>query len=613
MDNKAIWEFASTGGSPDEGIHNSMIEHFAGNYNYHLAREIIQNSLDAKLENSNKPVVVKFELEQFTQTEIPRHSQIQEILRKCNDYWIDEETREFMQKAITCISQDHIPVLKISDYNTAGLSGDDYQKDGTWYKLVKSRGSSSKVGGEGGSFGIGKGAPFAASDLRIVFYSTKNEAGDLIFQGIAELVSFKDNNDIKRGIGSFSKNQRSLRAEQDLPSPRFLREEPGTDIYIIGYKNSKAWDKDLLKSVLRNFWYAILQSELEVIIQNIRINQSNLEEHLVQNFFGEAYRDDIEPTGNPLQYYLAVTKGRLFTTSLKEVGQVSFYFFETDEYLNHVAMMRKSHMVIFSRNFRFPSSYAGVFICDDERGNHELRKMEPPAHDKWIVERSPVKGKKVFDEVTTFIKQCLEKSKAIRKNEVLEIPDMEKYLPDNEDAESDSSSNQGTKYSGLEGIQETSQLIQKSEAYPTPVSISPFKVSIINRKTGLPTDDEDDDDYEQTGKKKKKNKKPKQKIESDIQFRIFNSGRSDNKYEYTVIIKNKKPGRYTLKFFAIGEDISEKLIISEISLINGKKYSFSGNMIKDVLLKTGEEIRFKLYVNAKFKTALKIEVNEVQQ
>jgi hypothetical protein len=610
MNNQPKWEFASTGGSPDEGIHNSMIEHFAGNYNYHLAREIIQNSLDAKLENSNKPAVVQFKLENFTQAEIPRHSQMQEILQKCNDYWIDEETREFMQKAIRCISQEHIPVLKISDYNTKGLSGDDYQKDGTWYKLVKSRGSSSKVGGEGGSFGIGKGAPFAASDLRIVFYSTKNEAEDIIFQGIAELVSFKDNNDIKRGIGSFGKNQQSLRVEQDLPSPRFRRQETGTDIYIIGYKNSRAWDKDLLKSVLRNFWYAIFQNELEVIIQNTLINQSNLEEHLVQNFFGEAYRDDLEPFGNPLQYYLAVTKGRLFTTSLKEVGHVSFYFFETDEYLNHVAMMRKSHMVIFSRNFRFPSSYAGVFICDDERGNHELRKMEPPAHDKWIVGRSPVKGKKVFEEVTTFIKQCLEKSKAIRKNEVLEIPDMEKYLPDNEESESDPNSGQSKKYSGSEAIQETSQLVQKSEAYPTPVNISPFKISIINKKIGLPTDD--DYDYESTGTKKKKKKRPNLKTDSEIQFRIFNSSRSGNKYEYTVIMKSKKTGKYTLKLFAIGEDISEKLIISDISQINGKKHAFSGNMIKDVLLVAQEETRFKLYVNAKFKTALKIEVNEVQ-
>ena len=32
--------------------HNSMIEHFVGNYNYYLAREIIQNSLDAKIQNT---------------------------------------------------------------------------------------------------------------------------------------------------------------------------------------------------------------------------------------------------------------------------------------------------------------------------------------------------------------------------------------------------------------------------------------------------------------------------------------------------------------------------------------------------------------------------------
>jgi len=247
------WEFASTGGSPDDGIHNSMIEHFAGNYNYHLAREIIQNSLDAKIEGSKEPVVVEFKLEFLGAERFPGYNELNDILDKCKSYWIDEDTHKFVDGAKICLKQKRIPFLKISDFNTRGLSGGDYQKDGTWYKLVKSRGSSSKNSGEGGSFGIGKGAPFASSDLRVVFYSTKNHQAFSIFQGIAELVSFENDGDVKRGVGSFGDGQHSLRGQDKIPE-NFWRNTVGTDIYIAGYKNNNGWENDLIKSVLRNFW-----------------------------------------------------------------------------------------------------------------------------------------------------------------------------------------------------------------------------------------------------------------------------------------------------------------------------------------------------------------------
>ena len=83
------------------------------------------------------------------------------------------DTHIFVDSALNCLNENAIPFLKISDYSTKGLTGNDYDKNGTWYKLVKSRGSSSKTGGEGGSFGIGKGAPFGASDSTSCFLFNK--------------------------------------------------------------------------------------------------------------------------------------------------------------------------------------------------------------------------------------------------------------------------------------------------------------------------------------------------------------------------------------------------------------------------------------------------------
>ncbi|RMZ51986.1 hypothetical protein EB822_00650 [Flavobacteriaceae bacterium PRS1] len=79
MDNLQ-WKFAPTGGGSIDGVNNPMISHFTGNYNYHLAREIIQNSLDAKLDDS-KPVVVKFNIETFSKSDFPGHDQLLKIFQ----------------------------------------------------------------------------------------------------------------------------------------------------------------------------------------------------------------------------------------------------------------------------------------------------------------------------------------------------------------------------------------------------------------------------------------------------------------------------------------------------------------------------------------------------
>ena len=65
MDKSINWNFVSTGGGDVDGLNNSMIEHFTGNYNYFLAREINQNSLDAKIKKGitvKLPVKVVFKL-----------------------------------------------------------------------------------------------------------------------------------------------------------------------------------------------------------------------------------------------------------------------------------------------------------------------------------------------------------------------------------------------------------------------------------------------------------------------------------------------------------------------------------------------------------------------
>lgn len=146
------------------------------------------------------------------------------------EYWNDgnnQKTTRFFDKAIDVFNQDFIDVLRISDFNTTGLTGSDKDYNSAWQNLVKSSGVSNKCGTSGGSFGIGKSAPFACSDLRTVFYSTIDNQGLKAFQGIARLVSFKKKKFIgddptTTGIGYYGVKEKIMLSENVYLLPMIL-------------------------------------------------------------------------------------------------------------------------------------------------------------------------------------------------------------------------------------------------------------------------------------------------------------------------------------------------------------------------------------------------------
>lgn len=611
MNKEPHWNFVSTNGSQDEGINNPMIEHFMGNYNYHLAREIIQNSLDAKIDGSKEPVKVNFKLMSLPASRFPGHSELTTILESCLRCSTEAEdivAQEFFKNALDCIKSSEIPLLKISDYNTKGLSGGDTDRKGGWYNLVRSRGSSPKHKGEGGSFGIGKGASFAASNLRTVYYSTKTEKGWARFQGVAELVSHTNDQetDVKRGVGSYGFGQASVVDMKDIPE-EFRRKETGTDIFIAGYKNEKAWTDDLIKSILRNFWYAISEKDLIIEVEKTKIDSENIEHLLSEYFLGEQFKDDVEPIGNPLQYYLAVKMDKApFLKNLPMLGQSHFYFHETTDHLNYVAMLRRSHMVIYSRRFHFLGNYAGVFICDDEKGNKELSKMEPPAHDKWIPERNKEKGSKIMEELSEYIKYCLNARKNIKTSGSLDIPELYKYLPYDDDSEMGEG---GAQYTGKESKVESSRKLQKEEGFTSIATISPYRVSILNEPdSGAGADGGGIGKGRGRGTGGGSGGSGRKSLRKDnLQSRAFITKRNGNKIEYLIILKSKINGKYNIRISAVGEEGSEKLGIVSATNRNGTKYHYKGSYIHDVSLVSGAENGIIVEINSPIKYSLKID------
>ncbi len=275
---KVGWFFASNEGGEDKGLNDAGVVTFKGNIYRYLAREIIQNSLDAR-ESPNKPVIVTFDLKKIRRNDIPTMDQLASSCQRCRDFWPRNPEKSFFDKAIELCSEDYITALRISDFNTLGVGGEDNDRHGErgWYSLIRCSGSSSKEAGEGGSYGIGKNAPFAASSLRTVLYTTRTSKKAVAFQGVARLVTHEKSATVKaQNIGFLGGLKGESIRDADAIPQAFRRNYRGTDVVILGFITGKDWEDQLRLSVLDNFWPAIHFGDLEVSIGDLKITKENL-------------------------------------------------------------------------------------------------------------------------------------------------------------------------------------------------------------------------------------------------------------------------------------------------------------------------------------------------
>ena len=150
------WNFPSNNDGQIRGINDAGIEHFSGKEIKSLAREICQNSLDAAA--SDLPVEVEFYKHFIESKNIPNYTEYKKVLQKCQQYWNSksEFTKQYLQDALNSINKEKTFVMRISDYNTQGLSKPyDLKTTEGWNTLTKIDGGATKSGAaKGGCFGI---------------------------------------------------------------------------------------------------------------------------------------------------------------------------------------------------------------------------------------------------------------------------------------------------------------------------------------------------------------------------------------------------------------------------------------------------------------------------
>lgn len=196
------WRFPPTNGGAGDGFNDSGIAYFKGLPITSLARETIQNSLDAR-QSDKKAVHVSFELIELGREVEFGREELDRAVMACKESSDCKGLAESeLEAAHQVLAADTIKSLRVSDRNTTGLQPDN------WRALVKTRGLSIKSEeGAGGSHGIGKAAPFAVTPLRTVFYWTHyKEGGRAVewFQGKEPLIYSppqEDNGSQKRRQG----------------------------------------------------------------------------------------------------------------------------------------------------------------------------------------------------------------------------------------------------------------------------------------------------------------------------------------------------------------------------------------------------------------------------
>ena len=448
------WHFPKLSKSDGhEGPNSAMSQTFSTFPCYSLVRESIQNSLDAQLDQ-DKPVRVCFEYRSLDKYSYKSFFNLRDHIQGCLDNYPTIKSAKLIYPDMLNYMDrtDEIGFIRVSDYNTRGMDYVEGETDKTFYAFVRAAGVSVKQDdGSGGSFGFGKGAFFVMSPINTVFVSTMNSDNQCFFEGVSRLCTQKIDGEHYSHMGFYDNNGGLPVSDPErIPIP-FRRKEPGTGISIMGVQHSE-WNgmkEELVKEVLRNFFVAIEERKLVVVIDgndgtekdSIMIDKSHLA-NLMNQYFTSTLEKRSRGTSksyNPRPYYEAYIQERTdktyFEATLPVLGDVRMYVKEFDNNSTNIIFMRSPYMKVFKEG-RNTGNYNCVFICDDENGNKVLGDMEDPQHQEWNADRcNKTELKTSYEDANTaaieinkFISSCFDKLLDLNSSDAVQVANAEKYL-----------------------------------------------------------------------------------------------------------------------------------------------------------------------------------------
>ena len=428
-----------------------------------FAREMVQNSIDVKNESIKEPLIVEFSIFEVMKNQLPSFDGLIEHIDGTINYCENKNKKNNayntskLEKNI--LKNDKIKILKISDYNTIGICGSKNLKSekSKWQGLIYNEGDSVKDSSDSlGSFGLGKGAAFAMSNLRTVFYNTKDVEGNRAFEGVTrQYVSYV--NGIKKNFkGYFGKVDNSnvlpfLDDEINEFSDVFNRNSPGSDVYVlepnVSFLSEEQIKWYLIESIICNFFVAIRDGALEVKVQGTEVNQGNLGNVFssLMDFYDKnnfEKSDSLIATG---QYLKALDSNNIVCEKLNGYGEIKLWLYkDPDIKWKNVAIIRKNGMYIKNLDVKYANQkFAGVVIVQGSEGVEFLKSIEDPSHLDFDPSRptsydeygTTEDKQKRLNQFYTWIKEHAKEFTKIQSEESFSLSGMEEYIqmPSNEE------------------------------------------------------------------------------------------------------------------------------------------------------------------------------------
>lgn len=652
------WYFADQPNVQEVGPNNAMEQSFKSHPYAALVRESIQNSLDAVLDKS-VPVQVVFSFREMKGCDYPEFFRLKDHIRGCLDYYSNNYNAKVIYEPMMKFFADsthhyHLGYIRISDYNTKGMSYEKDKTDSPFYAFVRSAGVSAKDDtSAGGSFGFGKAAYYLLSPISTIMVSTCTSNGDKFFEGTSSLCTHTYLGKKKVAFGYYDdQDGKPISDDADIPA-QFRRAEPGTDINILGFKMEYKDEavKEMIEAVLRNFWFSIYEGKLEVNVNDVVNITKNTIVDLMEEYF-EGIEDNTRKAGyyNPRPYFDAVrfantsSKYWLIEDSLPLLGHVCFYVFKCKGAVDKIAYMRAPQMLVYSQKNKTNYGMYGVFYCDSEKGNDMLRNMENPAHTEWKATnwrsrgRQNGMGRQVLRELDEFINASLNKIFSLKDKIAIDIKGLEDflYIPtsfDDDDLEvedmPESIEGKPTGYLQDEGSSYTTD-IPKSEdnstVMPKPNPPSTGHV-LINKSTNATNETggkllaghgeaekkPDSQGIQKPGnasETKTENEKGEKGLFATpikIPYRTFSQVEAGKIYHYVVLHPREEVGNVRLHFYAVGEESDEELQVEESNIGN-----VSGNIVRDVHLPEGR-LRLRVRFTDNMKHSIKLAAEELYE
>lgn len=454
MASEVGWKFPPTNGGKEDGWNDPGIANFTGAPLSSLARETIQNSLDAR-NSEAAPVEVVFELLTLNPAEIGAEELLMAVaasIAAANEQR-DSGASQALGKAVDILGRKEIPCLRVYDLNTTGLP------ERNWHALVKMQGLSQKEGllGAGGSHGIGKYAPFAVSALRTVFYWTcyrdQNQQEVEKFQGKAVLMSHGGAANRTQGTGFYGITDACEALADSIPARFRLQEKNGalvhgTALLVTGFSEERNWRNRIASSIIENYFYAIDKGNLKVIIEpdSDATTLLEIDSSTLGNWFGMLETaDDEEEEGTALKHakaYWELADGTIPPIEKQdhELGHCNLFIRVGEGLHNRVALVRRTGMLVTDQQAKlqkFPlhQGFAAMCVFEDQSGNELLRRMENPQHNQLEPDRLPQeerdKGHRALTRIAKWIRDEIRKQAGPKETgQTTMLSELAVYLPD---------------------------------------------------------------------------------------------------------------------------------------------------------------------------------------